>query len=49
MDEDKKSNAHPISNPFPTLPRIFEGKEYYGAADVAKIIGVDRRKVRSCW
>ena len=64
--------AQPISNPFPTLPRIFEGVEskngftpipqsfnthstplprtfegklYYGAADVAKIIGVDKTTV----
>ena len=27
------------------LPRTFEGKLYYGAADVAKIIGVDKRTV----
>ena len=26
-------------------PRTYEGKEYYGAADVAKIIGVDRTTV----
>ena len=48
-----KSNAF---QPVPVLsvltplqtPLMFEGKLYYGAADVAKIIGVSRRTV-SCW
>ena len=38
-----------MSQPFNThsipLPRTFEGKIYYGAADVAKIIGVDKTTV----
>ena len=41
---DKTDELHPISNPFPT-PRTYEDVEYYGADDVAKIIGVTRRTV----
>ncbi len=43
------------SNPFPTpplanrmqmpKPRTYEGKKYYGMADVAHILGVDRRTI----
>ena len=41
---DKTDELHPISTPFPT-PRTYEDVEYYGADDVAKIIGVTRRTV----
>ena len=48
MDDFNKASlekqAQPISTPFPT-PRTYEGVEYYGADDVAKIIGVTRRNV----
>ena len=50
MDDNNKSDAQPITNPPPytspipqmklPMPREFNGKKYYGAADVAKIIGV---------
>ena len=42
-----KINAVPIANSLPT-PRIFDGKNYYATADIAKIIGVSRRTV-SWW
>ena len=46
---ESKNNFAPMSQPFNThsipLPRTFEGKLYYGAEDVAKIIGVDRTTV----
>ena len=38
MEKTFTPHSHP-------LPRVFEGKEYYGAEDVAKIIGVDRTTV----
>ena len=55
MDEDKKSDAQPTHTPFVTppltttlqlpMPREFNGKKYYGTADVAKILGVTQQAV----
>ena len=56
MDNDNKSSPQMqdvndmstkkiIDTPLTPRPRTYEGKEYYGAADVAKIIGVGRTTV----
>lgn len=51
---DTQADLHRDSHPpietsfharFAPLPRTFEGEEYYGAADVAKILGVAKRTV----
>ena len=52
---DYQKVKNPISNPFPTppltttlqlpMPREFNGKKYYGTADVAKILGVTQQAV----
>ena len=34
------TDKNPVTPKLHPLPRTFEGEEYYGAADVAKIIGV---------
>ena len=39
MQNKASPYAQPISHSFPT-PRTYEGKLYYGAVDVAKILGV---------
>ena len=44
MQNKASPDAQPISHPFPT-PRTYEGKLYYGAVDVAKIVGVEKRTV----
>ena len=36
------TDKNPVTPKLHPLPRTFEGKEYYGASDVAKIIGVTR-------
>ena len=50
---DEKAMHHPCTTPkksfrteFAPTPRTFEGKLYYGAADVAKILGVTKRTVQ---
>ena len=44
MDENKKSDAQPISHPFP--PRTLQiGEKSYNTSQAAKIIGVDRKTV----
>ena len=37
-----KNRLPPICHP---LPRIFEGREYYGVSDIVKIVGVARKTV----
>ena len=44
QDVEIENQAKVISTPFPT-PRTYEGNLYYGAEDVAKIIGITRRNV----
>lgn len=53
--ETQQHDAQPITNPPPytppipqknlPMPRNFNGKEYYGAADVARVIGVTQKTV----
>ena len=37
-----RAPTKPVTPELHPLPRTFEGKEYYGAADVAQIMGVTR-------
>ena len=50
MDEQPNAQFTPSTNPPPytqpiPMPREFNGKKYYGAADVAKILGVTQKTV----